>query len=392
MRFPTPAPETLQEVRVNASMYDAQQGSASGAHIDMSTGSGTNAIHGSLYGRRGTNWINAAPFFFKNNTGIPDSRQESRVAPLHRGWHRRRTDHQGQALLLRRLPAPACFRSGDRRYPDCRSARAQRYQPNRRRTGGDCQQILGDTDAENGFQVGPSDWANNPVGLALFQAKLPNGQWLIPNDNGHIPDPLSPSNAFRDRHVILHSRPGRCRRRLERLAERSVSPSSTTTSTIPTGPRMQPPVSPDSRCTWIPASQVASINNVQTIRPNLSLTETFGYLREKAYNTNEQPWSPGQSGTPVADMTTSFGSYFPGITIVDALGSYGSSLGLPQRDAEYRTRRSESGPLHRRLPEPLHAVGQCHLDEGQSLRHLWWKLCLYAAQRPRSTHRQGQCS
>src|SRR5246127_3036132 len=45
--IPTPAPETLQEVRVNASMYDAQQGSASGAHIDMSTGSGTNAIHGS---------------------------------------------------------------------------------------------------------------------------------------------------------------------------------------------------------------------------------------------------------------------------------------------------------------------------------------------------------
>jgi len=30
-------------------MYDAQQGSTSGAHIDMSTASGTNAIHGSAY-------------------------------------------------------------------------------------------------------------------------------------------------------------------------------------------------------------------------------------------------------------------------------------------------------------------------------------------------------
>ena len=31
---------------MNTSMYDAQQGSTSGAHIDMSTASGTNAIHG----------------------------------------------------------------------------------------------------------------------------------------------------------------------------------------------------------------------------------------------------------------------------------------------------------------------------------------------------------
>jgi hypothetical protein len=40
-------PGTLQEVPVNISMYDAQQGSTSGAHIDMSTASGTNDIHGS---------------------------------------------------------------------------------------------------------------------------------------------------------------------------------------------------------------------------------------------------------------------------------------------------------------------------------------------------------
>jgi hypothetical protein len=47
--LPSPAPETIQEVRVNASMYDAQQGATSGAHIDLSTTSGTNNYHGSLY-------------------------------------------------------------------------------------------------------------------------------------------------------------------------------------------------------------------------------------------------------------------------------------------------------------------------------------------------------
>ncbi len=69
--IPTPAPETIAEVRVNASMYDAQQGSSSGAHIDMSTKSGTNQFHGGVYAHRGTNWINAAPFFFKKDDNIP---------------------------------------------------------------------------------------------------------------------------------------------------------------------------------------------------------------------------------------------------------------------------------------------------------------------------------
>ena len=79
--LPTPAPETLQEVRVNASMYDAQQGSTSGAHIDMSTTSGTNKYHGAVYAHRGTNWINAAPFFFNQDPDVPAN---DKVPQLHR--------------------------------------------------------------------------------------------------------------------------------------------------------------------------------------------------------------------------------------------------------------------------------------------------------------------
>src|SRR3984893_14842037 len=79
--LPTPAPETIQELRVNTSMYDAQQGSTSGAHIDMSTASGTNSLHGSAYVHRGTDWLNAAPFFFKADPNIPASQK---VPQLHR--------------------------------------------------------------------------------------------------------------------------------------------------------------------------------------------------------------------------------------------------------------------------------------------------------------------
>ena len=42
--LPSPPPESLEEVRVNTSMYDASEGSYSGAHITMQTKSGTNAL------------------------------------------------------------------------------------------------------------------------------------------------------------------------------------------------------------------------------------------------------------------------------------------------------------------------------------------------------------
>src|SRR5271169_3571560 len=77
--LPTPAPESVEELRVNTSMYDAQQGSTSGAHIDMSTAAGTNNIHGSAYGHFGNNALNAAPFFFNADPNIPSNEKNPQL-------------------------------------------------------------------------------------------------------------------------------------------------------------------------------------------------------------------------------------------------------------------------------------------------------------------------
>jgi hypothetical protein len=66
----TPPPEMIQEMSVQTSMYDAQSGTNSGAHIAITTASGTNLLHGQLYGTRGTNILNAAPFFYKQDLDI----------------------------------------------------------------------------------------------------------------------------------------------------------------------------------------------------------------------------------------------------------------------------------------------------------------------------------
>src|ERR1700723_3832797 len=47
--LPTPPVEAIQEISVNAAMYDATQGANSGAHIGVITKSGTNQIHGTVY-------------------------------------------------------------------------------------------------------------------------------------------------------------------------------------------------------------------------------------------------------------------------------------------------------------------------------------------------------
>ena len=62
-------------------MYGAEQGSTSGAHIDISTTSGTNDIHGSGYLHRGTNWLVDSPYFYKLNGNIP---AEDKVPGLRR--------------------------------------------------------------------------------------------------------------------------------------------------------------------------------------------------------------------------------------------------------------------------------------------------------------------
>ena len=62
--LPSPAPEFTQEIRVNTSMYDAQQGATSGAQIDVNTLTGTNRYHGQVFGTFANNSLNASPYFF----------------------------------------------------------------------------------------------------------------------------------------------------------------------------------------------------------------------------------------------------------------------------------------------------------------------------------------
>ena len=105
--LPTPPLDAIQEIAVNAAMYDATQGNNSGAHISVLTKSGTNQLHGSAWEQWQNSDMNAAPFFYnagESRQSLPESQ------PVRR--HPRRTHQEGQAVLFPLLPGRARFRCG----------------------------------------------------------------------------------------------------------------------------------------------------------------------------------------------------------------------------------------------------------------------------------------
>jgi hypothetical protein len=65
----SPAPETLEEVKLQTSLYDASTGRSGGGNFQLVTRSGSNVFHGSLYHYLQNEKLNANDFFF-NKDGI----------------------------------------------------------------------------------------------------------------------------------------------------------------------------------------------------------------------------------------------------------------------------------------------------------------------------------
>jgi Carboxypeptidase regulatory-like domain len=304
--LPTPAPETVQEFRVNTSMYDAQQGSTSGAHIDMSTASGANSVHGSAYVHRGTDWLNAAPYFYNQDTNIPAN---EKVPELHRYTAGVTI---GGPLIKDKLFGFASYQhthASDLEIGTSRTAVPFGLTDDRSAA------TLA-TVANNNFGTSLAASDVDSVALTLLNYKLPNGQYLFPSANPNFTPTLNfPENVFITQPAYFITD--------QAVADLDYLATPKDTLALKYYYQHDPTLAPFgySSVEGFPqhldaGSQVASITNTQSIRPNFSVAEVFGFIREKVYSTIGQPFTPESIGI------NAFGSsVFPGITIVDDLGN-----------------------------------------------------------------------
>ena len=226
----------------------------------------------------------------------------------------------------------------------------------------------------------------DPVADTLLNAKLPNGQFMIPSANPNsVPTINFPENVFITQPAYFIS--DQAVSNLDYLA------TSKDTLSLKYYYQHDPSTAPFGFSSvqgftqqLDAGSQVASITNTQSIRPNFSVAEVFGFIREKVYSTIGQPFTPADVGI------NAFGSsVFPGITIVDDLGNFSPQNNggcLPPAEPcgpfnagpQYRIDGGFARRIYRNFSESLDAVGECDLESRPAYRHLWRKFFLHATE------------
>jgi len=307
--LPTPPIETINEIRVNASMYDASQGANSGAHIDTTTKSGTNVLHGEVYEYHQADAWNAAPFFRNSDPTIPDN---DKVPRLH---YNRFGATLGGPIKKDKLFFFTSYQGI--RTSDELNGTSNLSVPvgltNNNRTA------QGLTDLLNSPEY--CDPTANPTGcytvnqisasaLKIFQAKLPNGQYLIPSagqvNNGYdvTLQQAATFNADQVNGNLDYDFSSK-----DRLAGKYYYQNDPGTNPFAVSSVGGFPQSLSA------GSQVFSLLNTTVLSPNLTWDQKFGFIRMRAFATTQQPLTANDAGINLFGSTL-----FPGINIKDVSG------------------------------------------------------------------------
>lgn len=184
----TPNPDSIQEFKVQTSQYDASYGRNAGANVDVLTKAGTNSLHGNVWEYFRNEALNANDFF-RNETGArravlrqnqfgftlggPIKKDKLLFFTSYQGTRQQNgIDPQCSSSVI----LPLLSSSTDRTDPNALAA------------------SVGPATAFGGVALPgvPVTGSNvSSQALALFNAKLPNGQYVIPNPQTIITDPAT---------------------------------------------------------------------------------------------------------------------------------------------------------------------------------------------------------
>lgn len=309
--LPTPPQETLEEVRVNTSMYDASEGARSGAHIALITHSGTNDFHGQLYEYFQNDVFNANYFFFKAN-GIP--RQ-----PLHRNTF---GGTLGGPIVHNKLFFFASYQG--QRVSDKSGSFSNISLPpdltnNNRNNTGLANLITTDFPSYT-CSGGPCTASNiNAVASTIMNLKAANGSFFVPTPNdlgpflSHVQtfDTIISGQASTFSADQVNGNMDYVFGPKDRLAVKYYYQRDPTANPFGQSEVFGFPH------TLKAGSQMVSINNTRVVSPNATWEQRFGFIRERAQTKLSQSLAPGDVGINLFSLNR-----FPTILIVNADGSF----------------------------------------------------------------------
>jgi hypothetical protein len=329
--LPSPPPEFMQELRVNASMYDAQQGATSGAQIDVNTTSGTNQWHGQIYGSYANNALNAAPFFFNQAYQLAQQGvgvfPHSMVNPYINRWSAGFT--AGGPIKKDKLFFFVAYQR--RSNSDQGTGLSQMTVPS----------ALTDDRSTAGLLAADAQWGGSTtagqisgIAAGLLNAKLPNGQYLIPSAQSNAAYQYGVANVNLIGTSVLTSNQGTLSldydvSKRDRLSVKYFYQDAPVTKPYGYSQTAGFPVTQQN------GSQVAAIDNTISIGSRLNWEQRLGFVRMGSYSLFDQTVPGGNFGVGggyVQDPTSPayFSAGLPGITIKSFGDSsqYSPALGL----------------------------------------------------------------
>ncbi len=309
--LPTPPTETIEEVHVSTSMYDASMGSASGAHIETTTKSGTNSLHGQAYEYFQNNAFDAAPTFLAKNPFF------SGAPPLHRNVF---GVTLGGPIVKNKLFFFGSYQG--QRISDALSGAFNGVPTLRGLTDtnrNDTTTLAALVNADDVCGVGRDPACItagqiDPVALKILQAKTPGGQFIIPSSNAATPEsgaqpfnsfikgPASQFNANQANANIDYIFSDK-----DRLAAKYYFQSDPTNIPFAVSQVAGFPQ------TMQAGSQLFSLDNTTVFSPNTTWENRYGFVREIANATTSQSLTPSAVGLNLLGSP-----FFPGITISNA--------------------------------------------------------------------------
>jgi len=310
--LPTPPPEAIQEISVNAAMYDASQGANSGAHIGVITKSGTNAIHGEVYEKFQNSAMNAAPFFYNASPVIT-----TKVPFLNR--------NQFGATLggpIKKDKLFYFFSYQGVRIADASDATKDVTVPLGLTDDRSTQGIINAIKSSYGTTITAGQIS--PVAAAMLNAKLPSGQFLIPSAQLTNPTqaaalgydavtqgPNAKSNVDQGIANVDYAVSEK-----DRLTGKYFVQSNPTTNPFgAVGSTLGFPQELSA------GSYVGSLENTLILTPSLTWEQRAGFTRLHAYAETGQAFSPSQFGISLPGPDT-----FPQMDISSADPTIGLGL------------------------------------------------------------------